>query len=454
HLSYIPAPYSIYENVWKLEPGEYFSIELNNSKEVKSEKWYTLEHPTQIKSQFSSYSSATNIMLELLEQSVESRLVSDVPVGTFLSGGIDSSAVTALASNHTSHLNTFTISFKDQPMFDESKYAELVASKYNTNHKTFELSSDLMLQHFDNILGYMDEPFADSSALAFYVLCNETQKHVKVALSGDGGDELFAGYNKYRAEYRVQHAGLAENIIKHTYPLFKILPQSRNSYFGNKARQIIRFGEGINMSNSDRYWRWAGYFKKEQLLGLFNKELLLKHSDQLNERIHKQTCSIDQNSGLESLLFADIYLTLQNDMMVKADRMSMANSLEVRVPFLDHRIVEFAQSLPIDYKIDKNNQKKILIDSVKKLLPSELFNRKKQGFEVPLAKWFDNELRGMIIEDYLNDEMIENQGIYDVDAVRKLKQKLFSSNPGDSAAQIWTILVFQYWAKSNLNKIN
>ena len=190
--------------------------------------------------------------------------------------------------------------------------------------------------------------------------------------------------------------------------------------------------------------------KKNRLFTLFTKEIIEKHGYQVNERIHKHTYPIDQNSDLASLLYSDIYLTLQNDMMVKADKMSMANSIEVRVPFLDHHLVEFTQSLPVDYKIDSKNQKKILTDAVKKILPKELFNRAKQGFEVPLTNWFNNELKGMIIEEYLTDELIENQGIYDVNEVRKLKKKLFSSNPGDSAAQIWTILVFQFWAKSYL----
>ena len=233
HLSYIPAPYSIFKNIFKLEPGEYFSFSLKRQTNIQPQKWYTLQHPNDYKTnstQLNNYEKAKNTLIELLEQSVESRLISDVPIGTFLSGGIDSSAITALASNHTSNLNTFTISFKDQPLYDESAYAELVAKKFNTNHKTFELSSNLMLEHLDNILGYMDEPFADSSALAFYVLCNQTQKHVKVALSGDGGDELFAGYNKYRAEYRVQHAGILEKSIKLGYPFL--------NYFLNQ--EIVR----------------------------------------------------------------------------------------------------------------------------------------------------------------------------------------------------------------------
>jgi len=455
HLSYIPAPYSIFENIWKMEPGAYFFIHLNTSNtEIKSEKWYTLNYTkkntTAINTKL-SYTRATNTLIELLEKSVENRLVSDVPLGTFLSGGIDSSAITALASKHSSNLNTFTISFKDQPHYDESKYAELVANKFNTNHKIFELNSNLMLEHLDDLLDYIDEPFADSSSLAYYVLCNKTRNHVKVALSGDGSDELFAGYNKYRAEYRVYNAGLSEKFIKYFYPVFNLLPQSRHSHLGNKIRQIVRFGEGINLNNQDRYWRWAGFFNKNQLFAMFNKEIIAKFSYQVNQRIHEHTSAIDQKSDLASILFSDIYMTLQNDMMVKADRMSMANSLEVRVPFLDHHLIEFTQSLPIDYKIDSKRQKKILVDAVHKILPAELFNRRKKGFEVPLINWFKNELKGMIINDLVNDKMIENQGIYDVNEVKKLKKKLFSSNPGDSAVQIWTILVFQNWAKSYLN---
>src|SRR5690606_28537602 len=186
------------------------------------------------------------------------------PLGAFLSGGIDSSVVVALASQHTDHLNTFSIGYRDNPFFDETKYADLVAKKYNTNHTVFSLTNDDFLNHIDNILEYIDEPFADSSAIPVFILSYHTRKHVTVALSGDGGDEVFAGYNKHQADWRMRQSGLLNQLVKAGAPLWKMLPQSRSNKFTNIFRQLDRFATGASLDVKERYWRWAGFLDQEK----------------------------------------------------------------------------------------------------------------------------------------------------------------------------------------------
>jgi asparagine synthase (glutamine-hydrolysing) len=437
HLNYIPAPYSIFKNILKLEPGSYASIKKNRA--FTKNKYYTI-YDHQHANFNNSYDLASEKLKFLVEQSVINRLVSDVPLGTFLSGGIDSSIITAIAAQHTKHLNTFSIGYGDEPLFDETWYANLVAKKYNTNHTVFSLSNKDLFNNLFDVLDYIDEPFADSSALAVSILSMYTKKHVTVALSGDGADELFAGYNKHAAELKATSGGIKANLVKSLHPLLKQLPKSRNSNLGNTIRRLDKFAEGAKMNERERYWRWAGFTTDEEI-----EKLLLKTSTDSKER--KKAILKNITSDFNSLLLTDIQLVLENDMLVKVDRMSMSRSLEVRVPFLDHKIVDFAFSLPVNFKINSGQQKKILKDAFKNYLPEELYNRKKQGFEVPLLKWFHTDLKSLITEDLLSDTFIKEQGVFNVTAIQNIKAQLFSNNPNDAVAQVWGLIVFQYWWK-------
>ncbi len=444
-LNYIPAPYSIFKKVKKILPGTYVQIK---SSIVASHTYY--EIPVQEnKSSGLTYSEAQKKMKEVLEESVKLRLLSDVPLGAFLSGGIDSSIIVALASRHTLNLNTFSIGFKDEPLFDETYYAELVAKKHKTNHTTFSLTNEDLFSNLHDVLDYMDEPFADSSALAVYILSKQTRKHVKVALSGDGADEMFAGYTKHNAEYQVRKGGLVADLLKQSLPLWRYLPKSRNSQWGNKIRQFKKFGEGMKLSSRERYWRWAGFIDDTSSKKMLNKTV----ENNLQEfEIRKSSIlkNIREEGDMNDVLYTDMKLVLQNDMLTKVDMMSMANGLEVRVPFLDYHVVNFAFSLPVEYKIDQGMQKKILKDAFRSDLPDELYHRGKKGFEVPLLKWFRTELKSLITDDLLSDQFIENQAIFNVEAVRELKVKLFSNNIDEAVAQVWGLIVFQYWWKKTM----
>lgn len=448
-INYIPPPFTIFQDIYKLEPGHYLKIK---SAQFEKKQWYNIV-PEKSESISLSYNQAQNKIKELLEDAVQRRLIADVPLGCFLSGGIDSSIITAIASKYSPNINTFSIGYKDEKYFDETNYAELVAKKYNTNHTVFSLSNNDLLGGLYDMLDYMDEPFADSSALAVYILCRETRKKVTVALSGDGADELFSGYNKHAAELQLRNAGLVEKIIAYGKPLWHLLPASRNSLFGNRIRQLQKFSEGYFLSKEERYWRWAGFMNDEESMNLLNSSFFNANNESLFRRRRKPlyTRLLSQSNDFNSYLLADQTMVLPGDMLTKVDLMSMANSLEVRTPFLDYRLVDFVNRLPAAYKIDQIMKKKILQDTFKDLLPAELYNRNKKGFEVPLYSWFNKELKSKIENDWLNDKWIEEQGIFNVQKIKSLKQKVFSKNPGDSMATIWALIVFQYWIKKNID---
>ncbi|MDX5397373.1 MAG: asparagine synthase C-terminal domain-containing protein, partial [Hymenobacteraceae bacterium] len=291
-----------------------------------------------------------------------------------------------------------------------------------------------------------------SSALAVYILSKRTREKVTVALSGDAADELFAGYNKHMGEFKVRQGGLAAAGVSALLPLWNILPKSRNSTIGNRVRQFQRFAEGKQMGAKERYWRWASFVPEQDALHMFNQSSVQKINKNLySNRKSSILSAITEHGDMNEVLYTDMHLVLQGDMLVKVDMMSMANSLEVRNPFLDFEVVNFAFTLPESSKIDSQMKKKIVQDAFRPMLPPELYKRPKHGFEVPLLKWFRNELKSLITDDLLSDAFIEEQGIFDVQQIRSLKEKLFSNNQEDIHARIWALIVFQWWWKKWIN---
>ena len=443
-FNYIVAPRTIFTSVRKLLPGHCISIS-NNKAEIQ--QWYTIPYDEkEVKANPISFENAQNKFLKLFEDSVQRRMISDVPLGAFLSGGIDSSAVVAMASKHTAKLNTFSIGFKDEPLFDETHYAELVAKKFNTNHQVFSLTNDDMYDHLGDVLDYIDEPFADSSALPVYILSKHTRKHVTVSLSGDGADELFGGYLKHVGEYRTRNAGALEKFIGGLHPVLKNLPQSRNTKTGNLFRQMNKFSEGMVMTSKDRYLRYASFISTHASMQLLNKKMML-NIEEIKSDSEQITRFVTDQKSMNDVFLSDMNGVLPNDMLTKVDLMSMANSLEVRTPFLDFELVNFAFTLPSDYKVKGNYRKRIVQEAFKNILPMQLYHRPKRGFEIPLLQWFRTGLKSLIEDDLLNDAFIEEQQIFNSEEIKKIKHKLFSNNPEDVHAQLWALLVFQSWWK-------
>jgi asparagine synthase (glutamine-hydrolysing) len=444
-LNYIPAPRTIFKNVSKLMPGHYITV---HKRQAEVHQYYSIPYNETGDQSALNYSEAQEKFKTLLEASVQRRLISDVPLGSFLSGGIDSSIITGLAARHKSNLHTFSIGFRDEKFFDETNYARLVAKHFKTEHTVFSLTNNDLYEHVHSILDYVDEPFADSSAINVYILSKETRKHATVALSGDGADELLAGYNKHEAFRKIIHKGMAASLVGALQPVWKLLPQSRNGFISNKARQLNRFAAGLNLSSSERYWQWAGYANDDEAESLFS-EKSKQHFDRQEYHAFRNELlkTIPAKESINDILRTDFSLVLSNDMLTKVDLMSMANSLEVRTPFLDFELVNYVFSLPDEFKINSSLRKRIAQDAYRDFLPAELYNRPKKGFEVPLLKWLRKEMKSLIEDDLLSESFIHEQHIFDYKAIAALKRQLFSSNPGDVHARIWALVVFQWWWK-------
>ena len=355
-VNYIPGPYSIFENVRKLRPGHFIRISLDEKPVTVSEtEYYKIPSPDQVNGNSVSYDTACRELRRLLDQSVQRRLISDVPLGAFLSGGIDSSVIVALAAQHTPHLNTFSIGFRDEPLYDETQYAQLVADRYKTNHTVFSLANDDLFENLFRVLDYFSEPFADSSALAVNILSMHTRRHATVALSGDGADELFGGYNKHRAEWMIRNRKLVTGSMRAIAPLLSPFEGARGTAIGNKIRQVHRFAAGASLGAAERYWRWCGFLNESDAAAVLKAGT---DWDQYKKRKASLLKPFGRGLSMNDVFYMDMHLVLPDDMLVKVDLMSMANSLEVRVPFLDYEVVNYAFHLPASYKIDKIHSKK------------------------------------------------------------------------------------------------
>jgi len=431
-FNYIPAPYSILESCKKLLPGECVIIENSN---VEFKKYYTY-YPKEKSSD--NYSKAKQKIENLLYSSVEKRMIADVPLGTFLSGGVDSSIISLIASRIKPDINTFSIGFPDEPLFDESKYAEKVAKHINSKHHTFNVTNKLLYQNLDEILDYMDEPFADSSALNVFLLSQQTRQHVTVALSGDGADELFSGYNKHSALFFADKKSLQNAAIKKLGSVFNIMPQSRNSKLGNLGRKLSKLSKGLNLNKEDRYLTWASFMSDSTIRSLTNYDSLINPIKSLKVK------------DFNDYLFADFSLVLPNDMLKKVDLMSMANSLEVRTPFLYHELVEYVFSLPESYKINSNDKKKILKDIYRKDMPENLFERNKHGFEVPLNKWYKKELKNYLSDKIFSNNFLVKHGYLEQEELTKMSFQLEKGSSGDIVLQTWALIVLEHWCRKNI----
>lgn len=436
-LGYIPAPDSILKKVSKLRPGEYLWV--SNGRATRS-----LYYQTPASSRESdprNYKEACEGLRERLDNAVQKRLNADVPLGAFLSGGIDSSVIASVAADHVSDLHTFSIGYEESSFHDETAYAKEVAKHIGCEHTVFQVSDQMMLDRVEDVFDALDEPFADSSSLAVHILSKKTRDRVTVALSGDGADELFSGYNKHAAEYLVRQGGLLNSLVQWGAPFWRRFSRSRESTAGNLFRKLHRYAAGVSRSPADRYWRWAASMGEDEA-----RELMLLDTDPrtFEKRREEYLKELGNKGTIEDVLRNDLHLVLPSDMLTKVDLMSMAHGLEVRTPYLDHELVDHVVRLPIRFKIGRSMRKRILRDAYRDRLPASLYQRPKQGFEVPLGKWLRKELRPEM-EHLLAPDRIKAQGIFRPEAVQRLTQKAVSADPGDAPNSVWTLMVFQKW---------
>ena len=437
---YIPHPHSIYRGIHKLPPGHYAVFE-NGA--LKIEKYWNVDWSKETPI---DQPAASGQLRTLLSDAIRLRLRSDVPLGAFLSGGIDSSLVVAIAQQHLdTPIQTFSIGFSEAD-FDETHFAKMVADHVGTKHERFEVTPDAM-NILDQLVNQYDEPFGDSSAVPTWYLSEMTRKHVTVALSGDGGDELFGGYERYRAlklSGQLQ-SWLPVHWLNQTW-LMKRLPDSnaRRSFL----RRVRRFCEALGQPPIDRYMNWIQIFGEASRLDLYQESFI----EQLPDR-NPVSFLADawRNAGKRDLLScastADLQTYVPCDLMTKVDIASMANSLEARQPMLDYRLVEWAASLPSHLKLRGKQGKRLLMDTYYDLLPKEIWHRPKMGFGVPIAKWFRTTLRDRTYDALLGTDAVCHQ-YFRREAIASLVDEHMSGR-GNQAYRLWNLLFLELWLRSN-----
>ncbi len=432
---YVPTPRSIFKGVSKLAPASHLTY-THGATPVIREYW-SLAHTKQNV----PYDEALRRTDELLSQAVEKRLVSDVPLGVFLSGGIDSSAV-AYYARQLGAVRTFSIGF-DDPDFDESSFAREVAQALGTEHTEERFSAQTCIDMISDVFGYLDEPMADASILPTYLLSGFTKQYVTVALGGDGGDELFAGYPTFKAEsfvglYRALPGAMRTHMIE---PLVQRIPAG-GSYMSIDFK-LKKFIEGATTPDHERHQRWLGAFVNDRE----RQELLVSraHTDPFDaQRVFFEHTS-EKDPG-NALLWSYMRTYMMDEVLVKVDRASMAQSLEVRTPFLDTALVEYVTGLPYAYKYARRTGKRLLKDVMRGKIPSSIIDRKKQGFGIPLSRWLRNELNPLMHE-MLSDDALARGGVFNPAPVQRLMRE-HEAGTHDHRKKIWTLMVFQLWSAS------
>jgi len=421
NLGFLPQKETIFKEIKQLDAG---SFGVFSKGELKIKKYWSPKTNAKEKKNFNfNYESSINHLDSLLNSSVEYRLISDVSLGTFLSGGTDSSVITAIASSLSSNkIDTFSIGFKEAK-YNESKQAKKIAKYLKTNHNEFIVSYNDAIENIELVMGNFDQPFVDSSALPTYLISKLAKSKVSVALSGDGGDELFMGYGTYNWVRRLNNPLYWFN--KKLISKSLLLSGSNRRKRASLVFNVPNKRHGIQHIFSQEQYLFSECEVNKLLLSSFNEEF-----------VEKEYCGI--NSLNMSLFEIDNYL--KEDLLRKVDSASMMNALEVRVPILDHRIVEFALGIPDNFKINGSIQKRILKDVLYKYVPKNMLDYPKWGFSIPLEKWLKKELKYMV-DLYLDDQLIKDQKIFNPNYVSNLKLR-YLNGEDYLYNRIWQLIVF------------
>jgi len=445
-LTYIPAPYSIYKDVFKLLPGHYLKINTSTFEKEIHEYWDI--NPGARTDRDITYSGAQKQIRSLLFESVEQRMIADVPLGVFLSGGVDSTIIAAIMAKNTHQkVKTFSVGYENK-RYDESARARQVADHIGSEHHEYILDYNDLFGMVDNIVLNYDEPYADSSCLPTYFISSKTVQHVTVALTGDGGDEVFGGYNKYtlphyRKKIEKYMPGFLRPILSHTGFANRILSGGDSKSVFSKIKKVADLLSEDTITGHLNLLALG--FRQHELDKLFKSSntnyigLLTQYLTKLN----------DTDDELKQLRYIDKQISLEGDMLVKVDRASMLCSLECRSPFLDHRLMEYTYRLPDEYLLSNGNKKRILKDTFADMLPDGFFNAPKSGFEIPVGDW----LRGPLKSDMmgtLSDTALQQTGLFNTEYIKKLIADHIS-NKANNARQLWTLYCFQKWFKKNIN---
>lgn len=435
-FGYVPAPTTIYKKAFKLLPAHYGILE--NGK-LTLQKYWDLDYSLKITI---SEKEATQELIKLLKEAIALRLGSDVPLGVFLSGGIDSSTIVALMSQFVNKVKTFSIGFEDED-YNELTYARNIAKYFSTDHHEF-IVKPKALEILPLLVEHYGEPYADSSAIPTYYVARETKKYVTVALNGDGGDESFAGYERYQAmviaeRYNRIPAILRDNLA---HVVIGLLPDVFD--FKDKRRRLRRFLENASAPFYTRYCRWVSMIDENTKNKLYTNDFRQKLSHVSPADWLRDYPDLPKNMELvDRLMATDIKTNLANDLLVKMDIASMANSLETRSPFLDQEIMQFVARLPCKFKLKGLTKKYILKKSIKNLLPRRNIYRPKMGFGVPVGKWMRGELRDYV-KDILLSKHALNRGYFNPDCLKdQVNQHI--NGVRDHTFGLWTLLMLELW---------
>jgi asparagine synthase (glutamine-hydrolysing) len=431
-LRFIHDPLTIYANVHKLQPGHIINIK---KEKLELRKWYNLKKD--LRSENNKTIVHKNIN-NYFDAAVKRRLVSDVNLGVFLSGGLDSSLIVSSLAEQGYNLPCFTMGYAGvSDYYEERPQAQRLAKHYGMEHHSFEVTEKDILKKIPEIFNASDEPFADTSAIPFYMLSNEVKSKVKVVLSGDGGDEVFGGYRKHLGEKWSTASYLIPQFMRKI--IIRLLIENKNTHYGEISRRIRRYLMNVSKDGSQRQAGWLEQINEESIKKLLGSNI--EHTKNLLD-IYRQPFK----DKINAMLAGDLGFSLSGDMLVKADRMSMANSLEVRSPFLDKELVEYVFSLPGHLKIGTFRGKKLLKDSFHNRLPKWSMSLPKKGFEVPINDWLRSNLKSMV-EDSCSKKSLEKLGIVNKGIVDDWKQGLYSGKR-DTSWQLWTLISYKQWLES------
>ena len=436
---YIPCPWTIYKNIFKLPPGSYLEYEKG---EFQIAKYWN--PPTNQLSPRDETEFEEQIYSQLCD-SVSLRLMSDVPVGVFLSGGLDSSTIVALMSQSTTErVKTFSVGYgANFSSFNEFEFGRLVSDYYGTDHHELVVEPDIR-ETIVKVVGALDEPFGDSSAIPTYLVSQQTAGAVKVALSGIGGDEVFGGYPRYLGMlWETRYRALPFCLRRFLARMSHAIPETESSRnIGGWARKFLSHPEDSSLR---RYRRWMSFQSREERRALYSREFLDNLTSLDGDQAYFKELSqpVREWDAADQVFYLDVVSYLVNDLLFMADQMGMAHSLEIRVPFCDHLLVENLMRHPWQHKVGSFSLKKLLKKIMRKDLPVEILNRKKQGFMIPIGTWMKNELRPMF-EAYFDPGRLRRQGLFDPQQVNALFQDHLSGKV-QKTNQLWALLVFQLW---------
>ncbi len=451
---YIPTPHSIYQNTYKVKAGHYLCL---SSQGLSETKYWDITNLYLEETFQKSEDQIISELEEVLINAFKYRLVSDVPVGVFLSGGIDSTTLTALLAKTDQKLKTFSVGFHEDNL-NEAKWAKQIADYLGTDHTEYYLSSDEGAKILSEMPEIFDEPFADNSCIPTYIVSRMTRQHVKVALSADGGDELFCGYYRYWDTEKMNRLR-----TKIPIPLRSAVSYGLNMLNPELIDYINRKSGGLflnPLNTQDRIYKTRAIFNygnQNQYANLYREISSVTVSERLNKLLSNKI-NVLQNNQYEDLfsklsnhniktqmMAADLKHYLVDDLLTKLDRVTMSVGLEGRDPFLDQRIIEYAARIPVELKYKNGESKYILKRMLERHVPKNLVDRPKQGFSMPLKSWVTNDL-SEIAEHYLDKQKLDREGIFDSDAVGKL-HKHIKSGAGININSLWSILMFQMWSE-------